>query len=340
MVGPGRRGVAFLAAVGLFLGLVSVGPEAIATPRATRVQVAPASASTVTAAASYPHYGQHGATVRSLQNKLIAAGLLKAQYNSGTYGKRTRTAVSALQRNSHLPRTGRVNAATGAALTAAVEAASGTPTWYHQETIGKSAGGRAIVAYRAGEAGKPVVVVVATMHGEENFGQYVARGLLEGKPIADVDLWVVPVLNPDGLAKDRRWVKGHVDLNRNFPNRFIRRANSGRKAASARETKVVMAFLNRINPRYLVSWHQPLYGVDSYRVKDKGLRNRLAKGLRLPKKSLNCHGSCHGTMTGWFNAHHDGAAITVEYGATARSMKIIKGRDANAVLSAIGGRRL
>jgi protein MpaA len=196
------------------------------------------------------------------------------------------------------------------------------------------------VAYRAGEPGKPVVVVVATMHGEENFGQYVARGLLEGRPIADVDLWVVPVLNPDGLAKDRRWIKGHVDLNRNFPNRFVRRANSGPRAASGQETRVAMAFLDRIDPGYLVSWHQPLYGVDSYRVKDKGLRNRLAAGLRLPKKSLNCHGSCHGTMTGWFNAHHDGAAITVEYGSTARSMKTMKGRDADAVLSAVGGRRL
>ena len=44
-------------------------------------------------------------------------------------------------------------------------------------------------------------------------------------------------------------------------------------------------------------------------------------------------------MTGWFNAHHDGAAITVEYGSTARSLKTMKGRDANAVLAALGGRR-
>jgi murein peptide amidase A len=66
---------------------------------------------------------------------------------------------------------------------------------------------------------------------------------------------------------------------------------------------------------------------------------RLSTGLHLPLKSLNCHGSCHGTMTGWYNAHHAGAAITVEYGATARSMKTMKGRDANAVLKAIGGSR-
>ena len=44
-------------------------------------------------------------------------------------------------------------------------------------------------------------------------------------------------------------------------------------------------------------------------------------------------------MTGWYNAHHKGAAITVEYGSTARSLRRMKGRDANAVLAAIGGRR-
>ena len=66
---------------------------------------------------------------------------------------------------------------------------------------------------------------------------------------------------------------------------------------------------------------------------------RLSAGLALPIKSLDCHGSCHGTMTGWYNANHSGAAITVEYGAKARSMKRMKGADDNAVLAAVGGRR-
>ena len=44
-------------------------------------------------------------------------------------------------------------------------------------------------------------------------------------------------------------------------------------------------------------------------------------------------------MTGWYNARHPGAAITVEYGSSARSLRTMKIRDANAVLSAIGGRR-
>ncbi|GAA3613818.1 M14 family zinc carboxypeptidase [Microlunatus ginsengisoli] len=290
-------------------------------------------------AASYPNYGQRNAAVWSLQKKLVEAGVLRADRRTGYFGTHTRSAVKTIQKRSRLAATGKLDAPTARAVDKAVAAMTGPRTWYHRETIGTSAEGRKIVAYRAGQPGKPVVVVTATMHGEEDFGQYVVRGLMEGKPITGVDLWLVPVLNPDGLAKDRRWLDHRVDLNRNFPNRFVVRANSGPKAASAKETRAVMSFLDRVQPRYLVSWHQPLYGVDSYRVKDKALMKRLSAGLALPVKSLNCHGSCHGTMTGWYNANHAGAAITVEYGAKARSMKRMKGKDADAVLAAVGGRR-
>jgi murein peptide amidase A len=291
------------------------------------------------AAADVPAYGDSGAEVRTLQNKLIASGYLRAENNGGTFGPRTRDALRRLQSDYDLTRTGRYGPRTRAALSRAVSDATGPRTWYHRETIGTSSDGRPITAYRAGEKGKPVVMVVATMHGEENFGQYVARGLLEGKKIKGVDLWVVPVLNPDGLVRDRRWIKGTIDLNRNFPHRWISRANSGPAAASAKETRVIMGFLDRVQPRYLVSWHQPLLGVDSYGVKDRALMHRLSNGLNLPVRYLNCHGSCHGTMTGWYNAHHKGAAITVEYGSRARSLQTMKVRDANAVLAAIGGRR-
>lgn len=77
--------------------------------------------------------------------------------------------------------------ATDRALTKAVAAMTKPRTWCHAEVIGRSQSGRKITAYRAGEAGKPVVVVMATMHGEEDFGQYVAYGLMEGRPIKEID---------------------------------------------------------------------------------------------------------------------------------------------------------
>jgi len=335
------RGLVPVAAALLLAG-TGTGPEPglLATPSTQPVTAAAAAAPVLTAAATAaPAYGDRSSAVRALQNRLIAAGVLAAELNTSYFGAATKAAVQRVQRDADLSATGRVTAATSRAIDRAVDKATGPATWYHRETIGTSADGRPIRAYRAGQPGKPVVVVVATMHGEENFGQYVARGLLEGRPITGVDLWVVPVLNPDGLVRDRRWVNGNVDLNRNFPHRFIVRANSGPKARSAKETSIVMRFLNRVDPRYLVSWHQPLIGVDTYGVKDRALRKRLSAGLDIAPRYLDCHGSCHGTMTGWFNRTHDGAAITIEYGSTARSLARMKGRDADAVLHAVGGSR-
>ena len=72
-----------------------------------------------------------------------------------------------------------------------------------------------------------------------------------------------------------------------------------------------------MKPTYVVSFHQPLHGVgrDDER---RPFQRRLAHGLGLPIKAFNCSGVCHGTMTSWFNAHHAGTAITVEFGSGAR----------------------
>jgi protein MpaA len=75
-----------------------------------------------------------------------------------------------------------------------------------------------------------------------------------------------------------------------------------------------MAFLKDVRPRRVISFHQPLLGVDTD-TKDPRFARRLARALRLPRTSLDCGGLCHGTMTGWFNHRFAGAALTVEYGA-------------------------
>ena len=75
-----------------------------------------------------------------------------------------------------------------------------------------------------------------------------------------------------------------------------------------------MDFLARTEPRCLVSWHQPLHGVDTDRVKDLALSKRLAQNLQLPLKGLDFGGVCHGTMTAWFNHTYVGAAVTLDSG--------------------------
>jgi protein MpaA len=136
--------------------------------------------------------------------------------------------------------------------------------------------------------------------------------------VSGIDLWLVPVANPDGLARHTRKNAHGVDLNRNFPSHWAAldgRYESGPRAASEPETRALMAFFSDIRPRRVVSFHQPLHGVDVSAREARPFARRLASALNLPRKSLTCGGVCHGTFTEWYMARTTGVAVTVEYGA-------------------------
>jgi protein MpaA len=198
----------------------------------------------------------------------------------------------------------------------ALEAGPGVrPAVVEARTIGHSVKGRPIRAWRLGEPGKRRIVLVSTMHGNEPHTRGILESLRDGRAIRGVDLWVIPTYNPDGLARGSRRNARGVDLNRNFPHRWADldgSHESGRHPASEPETRAVMAFLEEIDPLRVVSFHQPLNGVDTD-AKDPRFARRLARALRLPRVSLDCGGLCHGTMTMWFDHHFRGSALTVEY---------------------------
>jgi murein peptide amidase A len=186
-----------------------------------------------------------------------------------------------------------------------------------KRVIGHSVRGRPIVAWRVGKPSSTrKVVIMSTMHGDEPHTRRILTSLRDGWPIRGADMWLIPVVNPDGLARHTRKNARGVDLNRNFPNGWRNldgRYESGRAPASEPETKAVIRFLREIKPRWIVSFHQPLYGVD-VDTKRPWFARRLADQLNLPTTDLDCGGVCHGTMTGWYNHNFAGAAITVEYG--------------------------
>ena len=205
-----------------------------------------------------------------------------------------------------------------AGVASAVEAGpDARPAVVEARTIGHSVRGRPIRAWRLGEPGKRRVVLISTMHGNEPHTRRILETLRDGRAIRGVDLWVVPTYNPDGLARGTRRNARGVDLNRNFPYRWADldgSYESGPRPASEPETRAVMRFLRQVAPRRVISFHQPLDGVDTD-TKDPAFARRLARALRLPRTSLDCGGLCHGTMTMWFNHHMAGSALTVEYGA-------------------------
>ena len=207
--------------------------------------------------------------------------------------------------------------------------------------LGRTPRERKIRAFHLGEPGEPKVVLISTMHGNEPATRQILWSLVDGKPVHGIDLWVVPVYNPDGLAAGTRKNAHGVDLNRNYPYHWVDldgNYESGPEAASERETRAMMRFLKKVRPRWLLSFHQPLRGVDTDTKRPKFAR-RVARTLDLPAKTLDCGGVCHGTMTGWFNHRFKGVALTVEYGAhpTKRMMRTLAPRRVLEIFGAWRG---
>lgn len=213
------------------------------------------------------------------------------------------------------------------------------PTVTARKVIGHSVRGRPIRAYRLGQPGHRRVLLIATMHGDEARPRQILRALVEGPPVRDLTLWVVPTYNPDGLARRTRQNARGVDLNRNYPYRWVDLdgpTESGPRPASEPETRAMMGFLRATRPARILSFHQPLFGVDTD-TKRPGFARRVSRALDLPAKRFDCGGVCHGTMTGWYNRRFAGAALTVEYGARPTRWRL-RVQAPRAVVRVLGGR--
>ncbi|TRY17231.1 murein peptide amidase A [Tessaracoccus rhinocerotis] len=216
-------------------------------------------------------------------------------------------------------------------------------SYVSRELIGHSVEGRELWAYQVGDPDADnVALVLGQMHGEEPAGTLSAWGMVnDHREVSGVQLWVVPSMNPDGHARNRRQNSNGVDLNRNWPvnyeqNEKGNRYYSGTGPLSEPESQAMAAFIEKIRPDRMVSIHQPLTGVDNYRIKDRGLHDALVRELGLPSRSLDCGGECRGTMTQWVNATTDGAAITIEYSANVSDhYAAITARD--GLVRALGG---
>ena len=222
------------------------------------------------------------------------------------------------------------------------EAVGGHPAVVQVRVIGHTVQGQNIVAWRLGQpTSRRKVVVLSAMHGNETGPSRILYNLRDGRAIRGADVWVVPQYNRDGIRRHTRQNARGVDLNRNFPRHWKRQTgatNSGPRAASEPETRAVMAFLRQIRPNYVVSFHQPLYGVGRTGGKGGSFVQRLHRGLGLPVRSFNCSGVCHGTMTEWFNATLPGIAVTVEYGRGLSTRQATR-TGPTGLLRAVGARR-
>jgi len=172
------------------------------------------------------------------------------------------------------------------------------PTIEERELLGHSVEGRPIRVVHRGDPDEIRVLVVGCIHGDECAGVRIARRLRTGRPRGFLDLWILPTLNPDGLAAHTRQNARGVDLNRNFPYRWRPgprgRYYPGRRPASEPETRIAMRLIRRVEPDITIWFHQPLALVDA--SGDVRLERRYARLVGLPLVHLE---RLHGTATSW-----------------------------------------
>ena len=204
-----------------------------------------------------------------------------------------------------------------------------------QIIVGHSVRGRPIVAYERGDRSAPATLVVGVIHGTEPAGLAVISRLRRMPLPPHVHLWLVPTVNPDGLAAGTRQNAHGVDLNRNWPSGWRRNgvpwdgAYSGPRPLSEPENRAMRAFILRVKPSLTVWYHQPLgevYGSDPH----VAVLKRYARLTGLPYRKLVAP---HGAATRWQRHRFPRSpAFVVEFPAGRISAAVAR-RNAAAVVA-------
>jgi protein MpaA len=172
------------------------------------------------------------------------------------------------------------------------------------EVLGRSVQGRPIRAFEVGDPSSPrKVLVVGCIHGNEPAGIAIADALAQGRAVRGADLWIVPDLNPDGVAADTRQNADGVDLNRNFPWQWRPLGPpgttfyAGPRALSEPESQIAQRLVLRVRPQVSIWFHQHLDVVDESGG-DVRIERRFASLVQLPLRRLTRYA---GSATGWEN---------------------------------------
>ena len=182
-------------------------------------------------------------------------------------------------------------------------------TSVHTVMLGRSWQGRPIEAIEVGQATGTRVLVVGVIHGNETAGIAIAHALERLSP-RGLDLWIVPDLNPDGVAAGTRQNAHGVDLNRNFPWRWRPMGGvyeSGPHPLSERESRIAHALILRLHPHLTIWFHQHLdmvWGSGG----DRRIEKTFARVSGLPYHPMP---RLAGSATAWQNATLHGTTAFV-----------------------------
>jgi murein peptide amidase A len=214
-------------------------------------------------------------------------------------------------------------------------ASGGAGEWpVRREVIGSSVRGRPISVYRLGRPdGRPVLVVGCT-DGDEPAGIAIVHALLSLQPPQGVDLWLLPTINPDGLAAGTLGNAHGVDLNRNFPYAWRHLGgsgylDSGPRPLSEPESRALHRFLLHLKPRLALWFHQPLAVVDDSQG-SRPLERIFGRLTGLPLRRLTDY---PGSITNWENHHFPRSTAFVTELPPGALTRTRAARYANAILA-------
>lgn len=161
---------------------------------------------------------------------------------------------------------------------------------------GTSVDGVPLTVYMPANRHEPQVLILAAIHGDEDETTVVVSEALRCLPVSELQAAVILSGNPDGLLRGTRGNARGVDLNRNFPTsnwqpepvHYKSRANDARdialspgpSPASEPETTALIALIDKLRPRAVVSLHSALACVDDSGASHLG--RQLADRCALP----------------------------------------------------------
>ncbi len=187
--------------------------------------------------------------------------------------------------------------------------------------FGRSVQNRPLTFIRRGNPNGVRVVVVGVIHGDEAAGLAVIDLLKKASLPSTIDMWILPMLNPDGYLLKTRQNANKVDLNRNFPVNWKPIGEkgfwqwSGLAPATEPETAAMLRFGNVVQPEFSVWYHQDYFRISPGTGREGQIRKRYAELVDLPLLRIT-GGSYSGTAAMWSETmnKNDSMSLTVEFG--------------------------
>ena len=201
--------------------------------------------------------------------------------------------------------------------------------------FGRSVQNRPLTFIRRGNPNGIRVLVVGAIHGDETAGLAVTDLLKKMDVPANVDLWILPELNPDGIQLKTRQNANKVDLNRNFPVRWKPLGEvgfwqwAGNGPATEPEVLAMMKLGKVIQPQFNVWYHQDYFRISPGIGRDGDIRERYAMLVDLPLLKI-AGGTYSGTATMWSETLNksDTVSLLVEFGKGLREGEAQANADA------------